>query len=329
MRRLLNPRAIVGLVLGAIVLSLLLSLSDLRQVALAFQRFPPVLIPVLLGFIAAREAIRVIEWHYLLHALRFSPLWRHSLLALLGGDASQILPAGIYFQNYLLQQAEGTSFATSLAATLGMQLLEGAIALLVVGIVGVPGWSWARPAIVVVLAGYVAFLVLVSRRPVVEWLQRHSPEQRAAKWIADRLSDFLEGIEGLMVPGVILRAGLLTAAYMAFTVAAFYVVVQAYGLPNIGPLQAAAIYCFVLALIIIIPLPSDLGLSEGGGVGIFLAYGVPLSQGLTIMLISRFASLLFTELLAGVAMLVFRREALHLTKHERPSDEPLPEPSSA
>ena len=114
--------------------------------------------------------------------------------------------------------------------------------------------------------------------------------------------------DSLMIAKRNLLVWMRVPAYLVFTVGAFYVTVRAYGLPNVGPLEATAIYSFVLALVILVPLPSDLGLSEGSGRAVFLAYGVPLAQGLTIMLISRFAVLLFTEALAGAALMLFRGE---------------------
>ncbi|MBV8083786.1 MAG: flippase-like domain-containing protein [Chloroflexi bacterium] len=304
LERLLSPRVVISVVCGAVALALLLSFADIRKVALAFSRFPPILIPIILGLIVARELIRTGEWHYLLHALGFRPMWRHSLMSLLSGDASQILPAGVYFQNYLLQQAEGASMATSLAATFGMQLLEAALALLGLIVFTVPGWLWLRPVGIVVAAGYVVFLFVISREPVVRWLEARAKTRRHTGWLLDQLGHFLEGIEALLRPGVIWRASLFSAGYLAFSVAAFYVVLQAYGEPQIGLQQATAVYCFVLAMVILVPLPSDLGLSEGSGVAALLAYGVPLAQGVTIMLITRFAALVFTELLAGVTLLV-------------------------
>lgn len=314
--RLLNPKAIVGLVGGAIALALLLSLADIRKVGQAFQHFPPVLVPILFGLVAVREAVRIVEWHYLLRALGERPLLRHSALTLLGGDASQILPAGVYFQNYLLEQTQGTAFATSLAATLAMQLMEAAISLVVLVVVGVPGWSWLRPVALIVMGGYFVFLVLVSRRPVVDWLEERARSKRFGGWLLNQLARFLEGLEDLMRPAVILRAALLTSAYLVFTVGAFYVTTRAYGLEHIGLAEAAAIYSFVLTLIILVPLPSDLGLSEGGGVTVLLAYGVPLAEGLTIMLIVRFSVLLFTELVAGGAMLLLRPHLARGVGHE-------------
>jgi len=313
LERLRKPKIIAGMVCGAVALALLLSFANIRKVAAAFQHFPPMLVPIIFGLVLIREAIRVLEWHYLLHALRLRPLLKHSMLTLLGGDASQILPAGVYFQNYLLQQTEGTAFATSLAATLAMQLLEAAVALVVLIVVGVPGWPWLRPVGLLVLAGYALFLVIVSRPRIVSWLEERARTRRYSGWVLGQLTHFLGGLEDLMRPGVILRGGGLTASYLVFTVAAFYVTLKAYGLPNVGPAEAAAVYCFVLTLVILVPLPSDLGLSEGTGVTILLAYGVPLAEGLTIMLIIRFAVLLFTEVIAGVAFLALPGEIRHFT----------------
>ena len=300
--------------LAAVAFALLLSFADVRKVALAFQRFPPGLVPVIFGLVLVREGIRVVEWHYLLRGLGMRPRWRHSLLTLVGGDAGQILPAGVYFQNYLLGQTEGASFAASLPATLGMQLMEGAVALLALCFIGVPGWGWLRPVSAVVLAGYATFLILISRRSVAQWLENRAPDRRWTGWLLAQFAHFLQGLEGLMAPVVMLRAAVFTAAYLAVTVAAFYVTIKAYGLPGLGPVQAAAIYCFVLALVILVPLPSDLGVSEGSGVGILLAFGVPLAQGLTIMLINRLSMLLFTEIIAGGVLFALRREFRQMTR---------------
>ena len=70
----------------------------------------------------------------------------------------------------------------------------------------------------------------------------------------------------------------------------------------------------MLAIVVLNPLPSDLGVSELSGVGILTAFQVPTAEGLTIMLIARFALLLSSELLAGVAVLVLHRELRHLSQ---------------
>ena len=307
LRVLLQPRAVVGLALSGILLGFVINWANVGMVGAALRRFPPILLPVLFGLAVAREAIRVREWRYLLGQLRLHPSWRHTLLAVLLGDGSQILPAGIYIQNWLLQRTEEADVGVSLAATLGMQLLEGAVALAALCVIGVPGWGWLRPAALVVAGGYVAFLLLVSRPAVVRFIERHAVRAGLAGLLLRELENFLQGLDRLLVWPVIGRACLLTVVYLAFTISAFWVIVQAYGLASIGPLQALAIYAFVLAIIIINPLPSDLGISELSGTGILLAFGVPVAEGLTVMLIARFSLLLSVDVLALGATALLRR----------------------
>ncbi len=317
LRALIQPKSVLGLFLSLVVLGFVFSWADVGKVTGALRRFPPILLPVLFGLALARELIRARQWRYLLRRLGLRPRWRHILLALLSGDGSQILPAGIYFQNYLLQRTSGADVGVSLAATLAMQLLEAAVALGVLCVVSVPGWSWLRPTSAVVAVGYVAFLLLLRRPAVLGWLERHGPAGGLAGYLLLELKKFLAGLDGLMKLSIILRGAGYTAAYLAFTISAFWVVVQAYGLPSIGPIQALAIYCFVLAIIILNPLPSDLGISELSGVGIFLAFGVPPAEGLTVMLIARFSTLFSVEAMAAGAFLVVRPDL-----SGRPASEP-------
>src|SRR5579884_3193512 len=83
LRGLLQPKLIAGLLVGAVALAFLLSVTDLKTVGSALASFPPILLPVLFGLVVVREAIRVGEWRYLLSELGLCSLWKHDVLALL------------------------------------------------------------------------------------------------------------------------------------------------------------------------------------------------------------------------------------------------------
>jgi len=297
-----------------------LATSDLGKVASGFQRFPLLLVPVLFGLIAGREAVRVIEWRLLLRQLGVRARWRHTILALLGGDAAQLVPGGIYLSNLLLKREEEANMARSLAATSATQLLEAFICLAVLAIVGVARWPWMRPVAAVVLAGFCGFLILITRPATLQWLRRKHAPRRILDRLRDGLKQFLEGMEGLFDAWLIARAGALAAAHLAFTVAALYIISLGVGIDDITWTQVAAIYSFVLALVNLSPLPTDLGVSEGGGTSIFVATGVDQSQGLTAMLLIRFAIIFATGLLFLLALAVFPREVKHLTEGPNPAD---------
>ena len=70
------------------------------------------------------------------------------------------------------------------------------------------------------------------------------------------------------------------------------------------------VYAFTLVVANLNPLPTDLGLSEGSGVSIFLANGVPEAEGLTAMILIRLANVASAAILAGLATLAFYREVV-------------------
>jgi len=314
-------KELVGFLAGACLLVFVLATSDLGKVVDGFRHFNYALVPVLFGVIAGREAVRVVEWRLLLRNLGVRARWRHTILALLSGDAAQLVPGGIYASNLVLKREEDANVARSLAATLATQLLEAFVCLAVLTAFGVYGWPWMRPVAAAVLAGFIGFLILVTRPAVSEWLEEHGGGGGLLDRLRDGLKQFLQGVEGLIDdPWLITRAVFLAAAHLAFTVAGLYVITQALGIRNIGWTSVAAIYAFVLALVNLNPLPTDIGVSEGSGMSIFVASGVDQSQGLTAMLLIRFAIILSTLVLLLIALAVFPRELKHLTEGANPED---------
>ncbi|MBV9120617.1 MAG: flippase-like domain-containing protein [Chloroflexi bacterium] len=306
--KLKDPKTLAGLILGAVALALLLSFSDIHQVGDAFTHFPPVLLPVIFGLIAGRELVRTVEWRYLLHPLRVKASWRHTTEALIAGDAAQILPAGIFLQNFVLRQTEEADVTRTLAATLVMQFLEAAVGLIVLVVVPVPGWWWLRWAAVIVFTGWLLFLILITRQAVQHWIEQRGSRNRFSGWLAKQGKGLLENLQGLGNPWVIGRAIALTALYMSLTVANLYAITRGYHLPNVNWLAAAVIYCFTLVVIVLNPLPSDWGVSEGLGTAVFVAFGVQVAQGLTIMLLLRFSMIFSSMILTTITAAIFHED---------------------
>ena len=329
-RKLKNPRTLGALILGAIAFAALLSFADVRKVAVAFSYFPPLFIPLLFGLVVGREAVRMVEWRFLLGPLQLRPKWCHTAEAIVSGDFAQILPGGIFFQNYVLKETEAEDISTTLGATMVMQFAEAVVALLVLAVVAVPGWWWLRWAAVAVMAGFGLFLALLTRPAVLSWLKERGTHSKLSGWIAGQLEGFLASIELLLTPWIIVRALALTAASMAFTIAGLYVITRAYTPPDLAWLQVAVIYCFVLAVIVLNPLPSDWGVSEALGVAMFTSFRVDPATGLTMMLLLRFSILIGTLLLTVMLGLLFSGDAARIAGWRRHSarlnsqDQPRP-----
>jgi len=69
------------------------------------------------------------------------------LFSFAGGEATRFLPIGNYFENYLLTAAEGVDFGFSSAVTTVTVLLEVAVSLTGLVILGLGNWWWIRPLI--------------------------------------------------------------------------------------------------------------------------------------------------------------------------------------
>ncbi|HUZ76915.1 MAG TPA: lysylphosphatidylglycerol synthase transmembrane domain-containing protein [Chloroflexota bacterium] len=310
-------KEVLGFALALLLLFGVLHTSNLGKVVAGIRTFPLYLAPLLFTLVALREAVRVVEWRLLLQHLGIAARWRRSTLALLVGDAGQIVPGGIYASNAVLKQEEDANVARSLSATMAMQLLESFLCLVILSALGVSGWPWLRPVAIVVLLGFLGFLALVTSPPLIRWLDERAGSRRLVVSLVDGLKQFLQGIQGLLSPPLLLKATGLAAAHLIFTIAALYVIVLGLGLMHISPLQVAAVYAFVLAVINLNPLPTDVGVSEGSGITIFAATGVPQAQGLMAMLLVRFAIIGSTAILLGLALVRWHNELGHLTEGPR------------
>jgi|GEM_PF-5684787 uncharacterized protein (TIRG00374 family) len=324
LQAILSPRTLITTILGIIVLATLLSLSDITRVWHIIEGFPPLVIPALFALVLVREMLRSSEWRVFLNAIGIHASRREAFLTLAGGDAAQVIPGGLYFQDLLVSRELGTGVGQPLAATTLMVWMEVTMAMLALGLFGLPGIPELRPIMAICGLGSVVTLLTVPgklvysvRMMVCHW-QKHLGH--LGHKLLQELDNFIRAFSGLTHWKVIVSGLVLCAAYMTLTTFGFYLVCVSLGLPGIGIAQATAVYSLVLAVVIINPLPSDLGVSELSGVGGFLAFHVNPADGLAAMLTFRILLLLSEELVAGAAFLLFREETLRLFRNSGAAD---------
>jgi len=333
LKSILSSRVLMTTILGIVVLATLLSLSDFKTVWQIIQGFPPHIIPVLFVLVAVRELFRSVEWRVFLNAIGIHASHREAFLALAGGDAAQVVPGGLYLQDLLVSRELNTPVSAPLAATTVMVWMEVTVAMLTLGMFGLPDLLELRVVMAFCGLGSLAVL-LVMRASLLERVRNYirrwgaqpggeiiSWQHRLVHQTTAVLDDFIGAYEALERPKVIVTGLLLCAAYMTLTYYGFYLVCANLHLPGIGIAQAAAVYSLVLAIVIVNPLPSDLGISELSGVGAFLAFHVNPADGLAAMLTFRVLLLLGEELVAAIAFLTFRRETQRLFQ---PAGAPAP-----
>jgi hypothetical protein len=313
-RKLLAPKVVIPIVLGVALIGALVGVSDAGAIASVMHRLKP---EYAIGFVllmVVYETIRGFQWHVLLRGLGVQVPFRAQAFSFVLGEATRTAPIGNYFQNYLLTRIEDEDFGRTSAATTLIVLTEVGWSLIAIVVIGVDGWTWLRPLILVGLAVFAALALLVYRiergASAPHWTKRHKLTRTAL----DELARFRRGVATLVHPRPLTAEALLCAAYLAVAAVALYVLTLGVGVDSVSLWQMLAIYAFSLAAGLILPLPIDLGVVELTGAGALVATGLSREVAVSIMLLNRLLSVGAAIVIATLGTLFLRDElgeALH------------------
>jgi uncharacterized membrane protein YbhN (UPF0104 family) len=308
LRWLLRPRVLIpAIIIGGLVVALF-GFADLHQVARLIVGFQRSYLLFFFLLMLAYTTIRGAQWLVLMHALAVPATLRAQIFAFLGGEVTKYMPIGNYFQGYLLQEASGADFARTSAASTLIVLIEVAISLAALVIIGINGWDWLRPVIVIGLAvfSFIAWSVarLHDSLRLPPWFAEHAWYRAARK----EFDQFCEGAADLLDPAVLAKVVPLGAAYTLCAGGALYVVVLGLGVQHLSFWQALAAYYFSLAFTLIVPVPIDLGAFEASGIGALITMGVDRNAAVSIVLINRALGIGYSIVVALAAFIVLRDE---------------------
>lgn len=304
LRMVLRPQVLLPLLLAAALLFVALSLGDLGKVIGRVKAIPVLSLTFVLGFAIAYLLLKALQLHLLLTNLGAHPGWRRFALAFAVGELALTFPLGIFAQNWVLSSADKIHFGRSSAATIVMLLMEIATVLLVLAIFGIPGWPPVRPAAagLLVLMGLLMFSLLRFRMVIEGWAHRItlSGLQRAAS----ETIGLVHGLKSLGKPRVLGVNFLITPAYLGALAGAFLLVGHGVDLATLNYLQAATIYAFALACILLFAgLFGQVGTMEVIGMNAARAWGFDYTDGLALMLGFRLAWTAAMWLLNGTVVL--------------------------
>jgi uncharacterized protein (TIRG00374 family) len=303
-----RPKVIVSTVVGLALIGALIGVSDIGKVGAIMSSLKPEAALAFVVLMLVYEAIRWVQWHVLLRALRIRAPLAAEAFSFLLGEATKSAPIGNYFQDYLLARTGRQNFARTSATTTLIVLTEVGLCLATVVAIGIDGWTWLRQLIVIGLAVFACVAAVLYRLyghvELPSWVNRH-PWLRTA---LDQLDRFRHGVRDLLTPRTLATESLLGAAYLATAGLAFYIAALGLGISDVSFWQLLAVYAFSLAAGLILPLPIDLGVFEVGGLGALVAYGVSKEVALSLMLVNRLLSVGSALLVGGIATLVLHDE---------------------
>jgi hypothetical protein len=294
---------IIPVVVSLALLGGLIAFADAPRVVLLIAQLDPLLLLVFIGIMVIYHAIRALQWLLLLNHLDMQVGMRSRLFSYLGGSVSMYLPGGSYFQNYLLYETRDADPAESAAATTVMTLTEPLMAMLVVFVIGIDDWRWLRWAlgigVPVISGGLIGIVWWLNACGLPNWLERRKLIQRGR----EQIIDFVESLGRFRSPLILSAQALIAALYLVVGGVGLWIVELMLRLHQPAVMGCIAGYCFALAASMLVPLFTNLGSLEVGGVVALIASGASRGGAVAMMIFDRAliigASFLFL-LIAGL-----------------------------
>ncbi|MGH8192238.1 MAG: lysylphosphatidylglycerol synthase domain-containing protein [Rhodanobacteraceae bacterium] len=285
LKHVLKPQVVLPVLLAAALLVLAFSLGDLGKVMSRLQSLPLKVLGIALGCALIYLSCKALQLRMMLKRIDLRIPARPFWLAFAVGEMTLTLPLGLFSQNWVLSASRRVHVGRSSAATVMMLLVEMAVVFLFLAVLGLPHWAAARWAAVAVLALLVLFVasILFYEDKVREFGARphHQWVTQAAKGVVE----LLDGLRKLCTPATIGVSMLLAAVYLGALTVAFWQVGRGMQVQHLAYLDAATIYMFSLAVILIgAGLISQIGTIDILGMVIAQAYGIGYTDGLAMML---------------------------------------------
>jgi uncharacterized protein (TIRG00374 family) len=306
-------RFFLVVVLGIAILAGLLAFGDPHKVLGLMEHFQRVYLLYFLLLSLGYETLRGSLWYFLLRSLNVPIAPRTAIFTFTVGEVTRDLPVGNFVPDYVLQRARVADFGLASSATLLTTLLEVAVCLSGIVIIGIDDWSWLRPVILVGLFAFGLLLWIFYRwhhaphkhqpHPRWEWVLRKRVVQQAL----DQLREFAAGEQTLLQPRVLAIATAIVACYLVMAGFGVYLVILGLGL-SLAWYQALVVYFFSIAFAAIVPLPMDFGSVELSGTGALVASGLGAADAVSVMLINRVLSFGAVLVFAGGIFTVLWRD---------------------
>ena len=284
-RAVLKPQVVLPVLLAAALLVFAFKLGDLGKVVGRLKTLPLHVQGVSVGCAAIYLGCKAVQLHLMLKridvAIPARPFW----LAFAVGEMTLTLPLGLFSQNWVLSASRRVHVGRSSAATVMMLLVEIAVVFLFLAIMGVPGWTsvrWAAVGLLVLFVAIVASAVLFEKkaRQISNGVQREWLKKAAKGGV-----ELLDGLRKLCTPSTIGVSLVLAAVYLGALTVAFWQIGRGMHVQHLVYLDAATIYMFSLAVILIgAGLVSQIGTVDILGMVVARAWGVGYTDGLAMML---------------------------------------------
>jgi uncharacterized protein (TIRG00374 family) len=320
---------LIWTVLSAVIVFILLSfISDLEAMKEALAGFPPILLIPLALLSLANYILRYVKWHWYLKLLGHRIKRFPNFLVFLSGFALTVTPGkvGEFIKAFIVKERFQVPYTVSTAVLL-MERFTDVAALVMLSCLGLllhfVHWSLT----ILVLLLMFAFLMLLRNRTFMGWVIRGTGHFKLLRRFTGHLKTFYEEGRVLLEPWIFIQSLLLSIVAWFFEGLGFALVAWGF---HVGISLTEAVFIYSAALLggALTLFFGGLGATEGGMVGLGIAFGMsrPVAGASTIII--RVMTLWFAVLIGWVVFLstpwlrsllkAAREDEVELTSEELP-----------
>lgn len=231
-------------------------------------------------------ALRTLTWHLLLEQVGVRAPVRQTIAAFSAGELTKSLPGGIYLETYVLARLERLAerdIVGAAVATTGVDVMVGTVSFLTAMAIGLPGRGWFRWLLISVAGAWIVLFAVVW--VVIRWWRPHE-RPAAAGWVraVGRIGgEAIDAASRLVRPEAVRPLAATAASLLAYAVV-LWLILGAVGIGDIGFGAAVGVVTITSLANDLLPIPTELGLTEITGVGVLGAYGISAPEAAIVML---------------------------------------------
>lgn len=303
----LGRRLAVPLILGLLVMAGLVLTASPRELMASLRRLDPGLLPWVLGLSLVNYGLRFVRWEVYLGRLGVRLARAKSLGVFLVGFLLSVTPgkAGELGKAWLVRELGGGPALRVVPAVLAERVTDllGVLALIAVGALAFPNGSWIAGLLLSAVAGMVLAL---TWRPLADFAFRIAARLPVVGPRTPSLIELYDRLRGLLSPGLLLGALVLSVIAWGAEAVGFWLVVREYA-PDAGLLAALFNYTGATVVGSLSMLPGGLGAAEGSMAALLNAQGLDTADANLVTLVVRGATLWFAIVLGLLALPVVVR----------------------
>jgi uncharacterized protein (TIRG00374 family) len=310
----LTRKLIPGLLLGFLVFTILILLSDLRQVGTEIREFPLQIMVLVLGLTLVNYILRFIKWQYFLRQVGI-----HQLSIL---DSARIFVAafplaltpgkvGETIKGVWLNQVTGSPTALGVSVVLAERVSDG-LAMLVLSTVGVIAYRRYWPAFAIVLGLLLGVVIISQIRPLAKHFLGFGVRLPVVNRFALAINEFYEGSFTLFRPWTtFISVSLGILAWLVVGIGFYFILIGLGETPGVSTLSIAIfVLSFSKVIGAVTALPGGLLAIDVSMIGMLvLLLDMDTNTAAAATLLIRFATLWFGVGL-GFVVWLFSRDLL-------------------